>query len=66
MSKSKADIAKQLQELEEIVAWFESGQVDVAEAVAKYEQGLKLIAKVQAQLKDAELKIAKISKRFDA
>jgi exodeoxyribonuclease VII small subunit len=49
-------------ELDTIIAWFDSDQVDIDEAVRKYEQGLKLVEELQARLKTAENKIKKIAK----
>lgn len=49
-------------ELNELLMWFESDEVDIDEAVVKYERGLKLVAQLQDRLKSAENTIKKISK----
>mgnify|MGYP000871581895 FL=1 len=49
-------------ELDTIIAWFESDQVDIDEAVKKYEQGLALIKELQARLVSAENTIKNSSK----
>jgi exodeoxyribonuclease VII small subunit len=49
------------EELAELMAWFEGEQVDLDQAVAKYEQALKLIADMENYLKSAENKIKKIA-----
>jgi len=49
-------------ELDELLMWFESDQVDIDEAVTKYEHGLKLVAELQKRLKNAENTIKKITK----
>lgn len=48
-------------ELAKIIEWFESDQVNLDEAVIKYEQALVLIAEIENYLKSAENKIKKIS-----
>ncbi len=66
MSKTeKADIAGLLKELDDIVAWFESGEADVAAAVKKYERGLAALAELEEQLKAAQLKVKQLDKKFD-
>ena len=49
-------------ELDELLLWFESDQVDIDEAVKKYEQGLRLVAEIQDRLKTAENIIKKMNK----
>lgn len=49
-------------QLDELLAWFESDQVDLDQAVTKYQQGTKLIALLQDRLKTAQNTIKKISK----
>lgn len=48
------------QQLSEVLAWFDSDDVDINEAVSKYEEGTKLIAALEKQLKLAENKITKV------
>ena len=52
-------------ELAELMAWFESEQVNLDEAVNKYGQAMELIDKMQAYLKSAENKVKKISAKFE-
>lgn len=49
-------------ELDQLLQWFESDNVDIDEAVKMYEHGLKLVAELQVRLKTAENTIKKISK----
>lgn len=46
-----------MQQLEQIVAEMEGGELPLAEALAKFEQGIKLARTSQAQLKEAEQKV---------
>ncbi len=48
-------------ELAGVIEWFESDQVNLDEAVNKYEQALALIAEIEKYLKTAENKVKKIS-----
>jgi len=58
----KTKTYKQLStELEAIINWFESGDVDLEEAIAKYDEAAKLIAQLEKHLKSAENKIKKIT-----
>ncbi len=57
-SKSYRQMSEQLNE---ILLWFESEEVDLDEAVKKYEQAQKLIDEMEKYLKTAENKIRKIA-----
>jgi exodeoxyribonuclease VII small subunit len=54
-----------LSELEHIVETMESGEVPLAELLAKFEKGTKLLKACEARLKDAELKIEQLKKQKD-
>jgi exodeoxyribonuclease VII small subunit len=66
---AKAKPAKTYQQLSdefaELAAWFESDQVNLDEAVAKYETAMELLAQMESHLKAAQNKIKKISAKFD-
>lgn len=49
------------EELANIIAWFEGGDVDLDEAVEKYEKAEELMKSMQTYLKTTENKIKKIS-----
>lgn len=54
---------KQLRtELDELMNWFDSEDIDVEQALAKYEQAEQVIKQLEAYLKDTELKITKLKK----
>ena len=55
-----------LSKLETIVESMESGQVPLAELLAKFEEGNKLLKICEARLKDAEMKIEQLKKQKDA
>jgi exodeoxyribonuclease VII small subunit len=54
-----------LERLETIVEAMESGDVPLAELLAKFEEGNKLLKLCEARLKDAELKIEQLKKQKD-
>lgn len=60
MAKAGKTYAQLSAELVAIIDWFESGQVELDEAIDKYEQASKLIKQLEAYLKTAENKIEKI------
>lgn len=65
MAQTKVKTYQQMSdELNQLVDWFESSQFDLDEAVAKYEQAIKLVADMETYLKTAENKIKKISASF--
>lgn len=49
------------EELADVLAWFEQDNIDIDEAVDKYELALKLINDMEKYLKETENKIKKIS-----
>jgi exodeoxyribonuclease VII small subunit len=54
-----------LAKLDAIVESMESGQVPLAELLAKFEEGSKLLKVCEARLKDAEMKIEQLKKQKD-
>lgn len=54
-----------LARLEAIVESMESGEVPLAELLAKYEEGNKLLKLCEGRLKEAELKIEQLKKQKD-
>lgn len=65
-AQSKTKTYQQMaNELATLVAWFEGDQVNLDEALAKYEQSMELLAQMEAYLKTAENKVKKIAAKFD-
>lgn len=52
---------KMSEELTSIIEWFEEQEPDLDEAVAKYEQAVELISKMEDYLKKTENKVRKIT-----
>ena len=67
MSKGaeQPDITKLMKKIEDIIDWFESDQIDINQALKKYEQGLGYIEELEKFLAEAKVKVTKINKKFD-
>lgn len=64
-SAKQVDIKQLLDELEQIVSWFEKEDIDIAQALEKYESGLNKIKTIEKELAKAKVEVEKIEKRFD-
>ncbi len=62
---AKLSFEAALAKLETIVDSMESGEMPLAELLAKYEEGSKLLKVCESRLKDAALKIEKLKKAKD-
>ena len=65
MPDEKFNFTKAYQELEEINEWFQGEEIDLDEALKKYERGMELVKKCQERLKEAENKFEDIKKKYD-
>jgi exodeoxyribonuclease VII small subunit len=66
MAKSKAQKTYQqmADELNGLVEWFESDQLNLDESVIKYQQAMELLQQMENQLKNAENQVKAISAKF--
>lgn len=64
-AKSKPTLQTQLAELDELLAWFDKPDVDLDEALAKFDQGIKLTEEIKDRLTTFENKVTVLKKRFD-
>lgn len=60
----KTNFAEAFKELEEIVRWFESSEVDLEEGLKKFERGLELAKKCRLRLSEVENKVTRIKEKF--
>ena len=60
----KFNFTASYKELEEIVADFESRELDLEKDLPKFERGLKLASKLQKRLSEIENKVVEIDKKF--
>jgi len=62
---AKPSFESALTQLESIVESMESGEIPLAELLAKFEEGNKLLKICETRLKDAEMKIEILKKQKD-
>ena len=60
----KSDFGAAYRELEEIVAWFEKGEVDLDAGLDKFERGLALAKSCKERLRDVENRVRAIKVKF--
>lgn len=65
MSTKNKTIAEKRTELNELLAWFESDEFVLEEAMAKYEAAEGLARDIEAELMEYKNKITVLKKRFD-
>ena len=65
MSKSEKSIKQSLDKFETIVEWFNSDDIDIEKAIAKYEEGAALAEDIKKQLETEKNRIQVLSKKFD-
>jgi exodeoxyribonuclease VII small subunit len=58
------DLAKGFKELEEIAAWFESGETDIEKGIERFERAAVLAAALKERLTAAENTIQEMKKRL--
>jgi exodeoxyribonuclease VII small subunit len=63
--EAKLSFEDALTKLETIVETMESGEVPLAELLAKFEEGSNLLKVCESRLKDAELKIEQLKRQKD-
>lgn len=59
-SIKKGDFSSKMAELEAIVAWFDSGEVNLDQAVEKFERGSALAKELKSDISDIENKVKKL------
>ena len=70
MSKGKKisasfNLSKAFQELEEINAWFQEEEIDLEEALKKYQRGIELIQECKKRIGEVENKIVKVKQDLE-
>lgn len=65
MSESKKSLSKQLADLDALMAWFDQADIDLDEALKKFDEGVKLAEQIRKQLAEAENKITVLKQRFN-
>jgi exodeoxyribonuclease VII small subunit len=60
----KFNFTSAYEELEKINEWFSGEDIDLDEALAKYERGMELVNKCRQRLKEAENKFEEIKNKY--
>lgn len=60
----KPSFAANFAELEQIVEWFETADVDLDEGLKKFERGLELAKLCKTKLGEVENKVVELKKKF--
>ena len=63
--QSQLSFGAKLKELEKITDWFEGEDVDLNDALIKFERGMALAADLKSELKEIENRVEVIKQRFD-
>lgn len=61
----KKPLKDQLAELEELVSWFEQDNLDIEQAISKFEIGSELAGSIKKDLGELENKITVLKKSFE-
>lgn len=64
-TKNNPTLQTQLAELDELLAWFDQPDIDLDQALAKFDHGVKLAEDIKKRLSDFENKVTILKKRFD-
>lgn len=64
MTKESFDYQKLSAELDKILEDMQSTDIDIDDAVKKYEKGMQILAQLERQLKTAENKVKKVRSEF--
>lgn len=64
-NKQQTDFSQDIRELESIVEWFEGEDVDLDQALGKFERGMKLASKLKQHLESVENRVEKIKQKFE-
>lgn len=54
-----------MSQLDQIVAWFNSGEVDIDQAATKFDEGVKLAEVIKAKLAETDTKINQIKLKLE-
>lgn len=67
MSKQKSEpsLQDQIAELDALLAWFDQPDIDLEEALKKFDQGVALTHSIKDRLRVFENKITVLQQRFD-
>lgn len=59
------DFGQQFKKLESITEWFEQEEIDLEQALKKFEEGLALVALLKKKLNEVENTVVELKKQFN-
>lgn len=59
------ELRKQMQQLDELIVWFEQSELDIEQAIAKFEEGSQLAEDIKHRLEKLENKVTVLKQKFD-
>jgi len=65
MSAKKLSIAEKTAKLDELVAWFDSDEFELEQALDKFKQAEKMAAEIEQDLMELKNEVNVIKKKFD-
>ena len=65
MSTKDPNLKQQIDKLEELIAWFEQDDVDLEQAIDKFEAGTKLAEDIKDRLQKLDNKISVLKEKFE-
>ena len=66
MSQSNKTISEKMKELSALVAWFESDEFELEQALDKYKEAEKLAGDIEHDLSTLKNEVTVLKKKFDA
>ncbi|HSE61024.1 MAG TPA: exodeoxyribonuclease VII small subunit [Candidatus Saccharimonadales bacterium] len=63
--KKTPPLQEQLAQLDQLLAWFDQPDIDLDEALKKFDEGVKLTESIKHRLATFENKVTILKKRFD-
>lgn len=63
-NSNKKSYREMSEELENILAELQAGELDIEQAIKRYERGMELAGEMERYLHDAELKITELKAKF--
>lgn len=63
--KTEISLQQQIDELESLIGWFERDDVDLEQAIAKFDEGSKLAEQIKERLSALENKITVLKEQFN-
>ena len=64
-SKNEPSLQNQLAALDEVLAWFDRPDIDLDDAIKKFDEGVQLAEAAKSKLIQLENKITLLKQRFD-